>query len=180
MHSIIARRLNAKLMPLNCEKLCMGTKIDHTIGCSVLGCPFQTPSEKIEYRNAGILGQVCRAHYSRWYRTGDLRPNKPLGKRTRCGFSGCELTVINSRCPTHKSRVPQSALQDMLQKGTHKVIRVTYRQVSWNGYQIPEHIAIMRLSLGDRTLVTRKEVHHINGQHDQNNIENLGLWFSIS
>jgi len=67
---------------------------DVTTTCSVGGCD----------REAATRGW-CQGHYLRWYRTGDVRADRPLATRRReepCTVPGCPRTTrVRGLCPSH-------------------------------------------------------------------------------
>ncbi len=138
----------------------------------------------------------CGMHHGRIRRTGNAGSIEPLrvwkyGKNTPpCRVSGClRKHHGNGYCSMHRQR--KARLGDAGQAQELYPGLTSRRGVYANGYaylldykdhpnaskngQIAEHVFIMAEFLG-RPLVRPEEVHHKNGQRDDNRIENLELW----
>jgi hypothetical protein len=68
--------------------------MDVTTACSVASC-----------ERPAVTRGWCQSHYLRWYRTGDVQPDRPLAQRRAdesCTVPGCDRpTRVRGLCPTH-------------------------------------------------------------------------------
>jgi hypothetical protein len=132
----------------------------------------------------------CDKHYRRWKKHGDssivLTPTRSI-----CTIGECaRLTDALGYCKLHYTRFikhgdPLKTLRVTSPAGQARTITNKYGYV-WVPYNhqhpnsrpdgyIAEHTFVMSEHLG-RPLLPHENVHHINGQRDDNRIENLELW----
>lgn len=69
---------------------------------------------------------------------------------------------------------PHGAGRYVSQKG-YVIVRSTEKRARGDHKWVPEHVMIMEQHLG-RKLLSHENVHHKNGQRDDNRIDNLELW----
>jgi hypothetical protein len=100
-------------------------------------------------RKAEITG-LCRLHYYRKRRTGDVGPPKPL--RNRSPNQGRYINNYGYVCLTTD--------------------RPAYAEKK---KYVREHVVVMEAHLG-RRLLPHENVHHKNGVRHDNRLENLELW----
>lgn len=138
----------------------------------------------------------CRPHYLRWQRHGD-----PLGGRPTphlmngdpiCRIGGCEnpRNGTSSMCGHHtyvvgrygQTAVPQWRIADGHEIVDHygyvRVMQRDHPMANSKGY-VPKHRLVMAQHLG-RSLTKDESVHHMNGDKQDNRIENLELWVGRS
>lgn len=134
----------------------------------------------------------CHGHYLRWIRTGDVKPDKPLERRTQpeyCTVDGCDRRCHSKGlCKTHHKRWKLTGsvradvpIREVTGNGS---ISHGYRQVpvppderllTRGETYVLEHRLVMARQLG-RPLEDDEVVHHINGDKLDNRTENLELW----
>lgn len=117
---------------------------------------------------------ICSRHYDRIRKKSSYTYNKVV---PYCIYEGCESTDGRGHrkhryCPEHFDVV-------LLDPNT----QITHRHATVHGYVIVtvmgkpfrEHRLIMERYLG-RRLTDKENIHHINGDRQNNAIENLELW----
>ena len=127
-------------------------------------------------------GGWCAGHAAQWY---EKRPLKPIRqRRTSCDFPGCSNRhSCRGYCAAHYRQLqrgrPLTPLN--LRKGWYKssngyvhLWEPQHPNADKRGY-VAEHTKVMASVLG-RPLLPEEEVHHRNGQRDDNRRENLELW----
>jgi len=152
--------------------------------CSIEGC-----------HNHGRTKGLCPAHYVRLMKYGDPLAGGPLRNRvapTKCSVKNCNsFSVAHGLCAKHYARFRRHGNTETIggkrAKWTEKIIddngyvllpikdHPNSRTGGHNGGRIPEHRFVMSEYLG-RPLFENENVHHKNGDKEDNRIENLELW----
>ena len=119
------------------------------IPCLVDGCP-----------NNKFARGWCKTHYHRWYRHGD--PTRVLAPEERANWRGGRTLsgsgYVEVLIPRDDPLFPVMAMRGR------------------KGYGL-EHRVVMSRHIG-RALLSTETVHHINGDKQDNRLENLELWSS--
>lgn len=146
----------------------------YELPCAVEGCKQQ--------RRAMAW---CSAHYQRFKSWGDPEhePYSTLRVERACAIDGCQRPhQANGLCDMHYQRVRRTGSAFNLGNTTGVKMAGGYRCVyvpdhpnaSADGYLL-EHRLVMSTIL-NRPLLPNENVHHINGDRQDNRPENLELW----
>lgn len=130
---------------------------------------------------------LCRTHYRRYLEGTDLespiQPHKNYYKVTTCEIINCNRPSLltGSKCRTCRNRLKRGGPEQLPLKTFEFIDSSGY--VRWNKSHpdndsngvVFAHRKLMEISIG-RALLKTENVHHINGQKDDNRLENLELW----
>lgn len=131
-----------------------------------------------------LARELCQAHYALQRRTGSLEKTRV---RSDCQLNDCTKPHLSKGyCSTHYYKwkrhgdpyweQPKASPKKTYDKAGY--IELTNMQAHPNARKngrIFEHVAVMSEQLG-RPLEDHENVHHKNGQRDDNRPENLELW----
>jgi hypothetical protein len=148
--------------------------------CSVDGCDRQA-----------VTRGWCHSHYQRWWRLGDVRPGRPLGRQVNdaCSAPDCPRdAVARQLCRTHYRRwlakgspEPDTPVRVVAGRGftshgyRYVPVPLSLRHLTNGETPYQEHRIVMAQLLG-RPLGAHESVHHRNGDRLDNRPENLELW----
>ena len=135
--------------------------------CSFEGCG----------REHTALG-LCSGHYKQTRRGEELSPIKIRSAIVSCSFDGCEnQNQALGLCKGHymQNRKGRELRPLGWSKANYRTTKFGYVTRTVDGVQIAQHREVMEEHLG-RPLLKYENVHHLNGQRDDNRIENLELW----
>lgn len=126
---------------------------------------------------------LCGLHYQRWQKGEPInapRKRTQYPKDTKCSIPECGRPVRSKGlCGCHYQRARFARPMEKpvgKQDGTSRSINADgYVYMTRDGRAIGEHRWVMEQHLG-RKLFQHENVHHKNGQRDDNRIENLELW----
>lgn len=117
---------------------------------------------------------LCRAHYVKW-----RRDTKFAVRRGHCSQEGClEPHYAEGLCERHRYAVNRYGVATEFArrpKGSGYVTKEGYRVVYVNRKPVFEHRHVMEGLLG-RPLLPHENVHHRNGDRQDNSPANLELW----
>lgn len=135
------------------------------VGCNFDGCKL--PHSQLGY---------CSRHAYQLGRGKGLSVLRKPG-RNICLMEGCsEFNSAHGYCSTHAAQIKEGRPLKLIPiRGLWKVAKNGYVARSVNGKTEYQHRVVMEQSLG-RPLVGQENVHHLNGQKDDNRTENLELW----
>ena len=132
--------------------------------------------------SAVLAKSLCRAHY----RNG-------LVAQTVCQVEGCSRPWhVRKICLMHYKRFKRNGhyglqgrnlgvshlLPDFVRVKHGGYVRLARHNPDGTVDRVLEHRVVFELELG-RKLLAHENVHHINGQRDDNRLENLELWSSM-
>lgn len=125
---------------------------------------------------------MCGIHYSRWYSTGDTRPDEPISWHTRkfgeiCLTEGCNKQAIKrylcGACHARRYRKNEKMPQRRLEP--FSAGKSGYELISFNGELMFYHRYVWE-QYHNIKLLPQQNIHHINGDRSDNRIENLEIW----
>lgn len=140
-------------------------------GCLVDGC-----------HNKKRTRGYCVRHYSRLLRKGEVgaAESQIASMNGQCMIVGCESNVVsNSLCNMHYRRLLRTGELGPVERKRAFVgsglDRKGYRVLNIAGRQYKEHRLVMERKLG-RKLRGSENVHHLDGDRQNNDPSNLELW----
>ena len=124
---------------------------------------------------------LCQRHYYRLRRWGN--PTDGFTPVDTCSVDGCDRGhSAQGLCHTHYARVRRygdvmvaKPIKEIAPPGSGWVDNNGYKRLTINGATVLEHRWVMEQHLG-RALWSDENVHHINGDRQDNRLENLELW----
>jgi hypothetical protein len=149
-------------------------------------CAFEGCVRRATSRRTGVEGRWCSTHWQR--PTGHERApaQRYVKKGLPCLVDGCDgVGVRRGWCGSHYNRwkcwgdpLHQPRSRPWGTGGLNAqgyMVVPTGRRKGDRHERLPEHRLVMEAVLG-RSLLPGENVHHINGQRDDNRPENLELW----
>lgn len=146
-------------------------------------CSFSSCEKLVVVKSYGL----CDGHYRQQHRGAELTPLKQWASpRTGCDYPGC-TNVHNAKgfCGGHYQQFLSGVELSDLQRygpgkwGPWKPLKSGYvarqRRIGGINESQLQHRVVMEEYL-NRPLLAHENVHHMNGQRDDNRIENLELW----
>lgn len=124
---------------------------------------------------------LCNGHREQRRAGNELAPLKVRRDHGEfCEFPDCGRPYFAyGLCGGHRWQQTNgkelAPLRERAPRGSGHTTKQGYRMVRVNGEARQEHHVVMESILG-RRLIPGETVHHLNGQRDQNNPENLELW----
>ena len=121
---------------------------------------------------------LCSLHYSRWRNGHDMDTPQRVRGPIECKHDGCNRTQRTAGyCNMHYTRSLKNSDMDDPRSGPLRIAdRRGYIHLSIGpGKRMLEHRYVMELHLR-RSLFETEQVHHINGDRADNQINNLELW----
>lgn len=157
-------------LPRYCSHGCRPKPEPHVRTCDVPDC-----------RAAHKARGLCDPHYTQ-FRRGTLQFTATGDPLPICTVSDCRLPRFsNGLCSMHEQRLRRTGSLDTT-RGGGTLNNQGYRMLYKPGHPMAgvtgalmEHRLVMANHLG-RMLRPEENVHHINGDRDDNRIENLELW----
>lgn len=133
--------------------------------------------------NSQLSRGYCSGHYQQFMSGRPLTPLQHRNKGVTCSFDTClRESHAGGLCGAHSRQARSGGRLKPLRRysgaGWHlnsKGYRIRKVRILGKLETIYEHREVVESHLG-RKLLPIENIHHKNGQRDQNNIENLELW----
>jgi len=138
-------------------------------------------------KNSLSLG-YCAAHYSKFKKYGDPFGSRKILTGMPCSTKDCKgLTVAKGMCancyalykrygdPTKRSLWFHKRNKEIVDDKGYILVYARHHENATRGSRVAKHRLVMSEYLG-RPLRKNENVHHINGDRQDNRLENLELW----